>query len=289
MKFLNSEYPKYNPENKLWKSGFFRAMVVLIVLVLFQPFGFRDKDLELKMILFPVYSLVAYLHVITDFSIVRKILKSKKIWYIKNELLSLMTSALLVTFLVLLLNVWITGDMPLNFHWYFKLLYHVSSLILIIAVIEFLYYNSKSSDIKIEQLSSQIQLVLQQSGSLNQGSFSETIPFTLENDSLDINRKKIILIKSTGNYLEFYLNDGNGHIKKLLKRGRIHQAEKDLAPFPEFFRCHRAFVINLKHAKQIRGNSKNARLIVDQKIEEIPVSRSLFTTLKDKLDKIIAG
>ena len=148
MKFLNNEYPKYNPENKPWKSGFYRAIVVLTVLVLFQPFGFRDKDLELKLFLFPVYSLIAYLHVITEFFIVRKILKSKKIWYLKNELLDQVTSVLPLTFLVLLVNIWITGDMPFNFHWYFKLLYHVSSLILMIAVIEFLYYTSRSSAIR---------------------------------------------------------------------------------------------------------------------------------------------
>src|SRR3972149_5180353 len=164
------------------------------------------------------------------------------------------------TFLVHLLSSWVTGDMPLNLYWYFKLLYHVSSLFLIIAVVEFLYYSNKSADIKIEHLSSRVQLVSRQLDSVKKESDFETVSISLEKDSIDINRNKIIFIKSIGNYLEFYFRETNGQINKLLKRGRIHQAEKDLETFSEFLRCHRAFIVNLKQAKQIKGNSKNARL-----------------------------
>ncbi len=289
MKFLNREYTKYHPDHKPWKNGLFLAAVVLSIFLLFQPFGFSDKDFELKLILFPVYSLFGYFYSITSFFIVRHILKSKKIWTVKNELLYFTISMLLVTFLILLLSSWVAGDLPLNLYWYFKILCHVSSLFLIITVIEFLYYSNKSSDIKIEHLSSQVQLVSRQLDIVKKESGSEIVSISLENDSIDINRNKMIFIKSIGNYLEFYFREPNGQINKLLKRGRIHQAEKDLEAFSEFLRCHRAFIVNLRQAKQIKGNSKNARLFFDQKLEEIPVSRSQFMALKEQLDKIIAG
>jgi len=241
------------------------------------------------LILFPVYSLLAYFYSIANFSLVRQILKSKKIWTIKNELLYFAISMLPVTFLVHLLSVFLTGDMPLNLHWYFKLLYHVISLFLIIAIVEFLYYSNKSAGIKIEHLSSRIHLVSLQLDSVKKESDLATVSISLEKESIDINRSKMVFIKSIGNYLEFYFRETDGQIKKLVKRGKMHQAEKDLEAFPEFLRCHRAFIVNLKQAKQIKGNSKNARLVFDQKLEEIPVSRSQFKILKEQLDKIIAG
>lgn len=289
MIFLNKEYTKYHSVYKAWKNGLFLATVVLFIFLLLQPFGFRDKEPGLKLILFPVYSLLAYFYSITNFFIVRYILKSKKKWTVKNELLSLATGVLLLTFLIHLVSSRIAGDMPLNLHWYFKLLYHVLSLFMITTIIEFLYYSNKFSGNKVEVLFSQIQLVSQQLSCVKQESGFETVSVSLEKDSIDINRNKIVFIKSIGNYLEFYFHDTNGQIKKLIKRGRIHQAEKDLEAFPEFLRCHRAFIINLKQAKQIKGNSKSARLVFDQKLEEIPVSRSQFKILKEKLDKIIAG
>lgn len=289
MKLLNKVYIKYHPAHKPWKNGLFSAAAILFILLLFQPFGFKDKDLALKLILFPVYSLLAYVHSIAKFYFVRQILKSKKRWTVKNELLLFVTGMFPVTFLVHLLSILITGDMPFNLHWYFKLLYHVSSLLLIKAVVEFLYYSYKFADIKTEHLSSQLQHVSRQLGRAKQESEFETTSISLEKESIDINRNKMVYIKSIGNYLEFYFRESNGQIKKLVKRGRIHQAERDLAAFPEFLRCHRAFIINLKQAKQIKGNSKNARLVFDQKSEEIPVSRSQFKILKEQLDKIIAG
>ena len=159
MKFLNKAYTKYDPGHEPWKNGLFSAAVVLSIFLLFQPFGISDKELELKLLLFPAYFLLGYFYSITNFFIVRRILKSKKIWTVKNELISFAISMFPLTFLVHLLTSWISGDMPLNQYWYFKLLCNVSSLFLIITVIEFLYYSNKSSDIKIEHLSSQIQLV----------------------------------------------------------------------------------------------------------------------------------
>ncbi|MCX6238546.1 MAG: LytTR family DNA-binding domain-containing protein [Bacteroidia bacterium] len=276
MKFLDIEYPKYNPAHKPWINGLFSAIVVLFIFLLFQPFGMGDKELVLKLTLFPVYSLLAYFYSIANFLIVRHILKSKKIWTVKNELLSFAIGMLPVTFLVHLLSIWITGDMPFSLYWYFKLLYHVSSLFLVIAVVEFLYYTSKSADIKIEHLSSRIQLVSRQLDSVKKESGFETVSISLEKVSIEINRNKVVFIKSIGNYLEFFFRESNGQIKRLVKRGRMHEAEKVLEAFPEFLRCHRAFIVNLKQAKQIKGNSKNARLVFDQ-------------TLKEQLDKIIAG
>jgi len=289
MKFQEREYTKYDSTHKPWKNGLFSASIVLFIFMLFQPFGFRDKDFGLKLILFPVYSLLAYFYSIVNFIIIRHIIKSKKRWAIKNELLCFAIGMLPFTFLIHLLSSLITGDMPLNFYWYFKLLYHVSSLFLIIAIVEFLYYSNKFADIKIEQLSSQVQLVSRQLDGVKKESGLEIVSISLEKDSIEINRNKILFIKSIGNYLEFYFRETDGQMQKLVKRGRIHQAENDLDAFPEFLRCHRAFIVNLKQAKQIRGNSKNARLVFAQNLEEIPVSRSQFKNLKEQLDKIIAG
>lgn len=289
MELLKKEYKKYELIQNSWKNGLFSAIVVLFIFLLFQPFGFRDKDPGLKLILFPAYSLLAFFFSITKIFIIRNILKSKRIWILQDELVYFVISMLPFTFLVHLFTYWIAGDMPFNLYWYLKLLYHISSLFIIIVVIEFLYYSNKSSGVKIEDLSSQIQLVSRHSESGKQDSDSEIVSVTLENETMDVNRNKTVLVKSIGNYLEFYFYESNGEFKKLVKRGRIHQAEKDLETFPEFLRCHRAFIINLKHAKHIKGKSKNARLVFDQKVEEVPVSRSHFKILKEKLEKIIAN
>jgi hypothetical protein len=152
MKFLSRAYTKYNPENKAWVSSLLWFFVVLLIFLLFQPFGFKDKDLALKAVLFPGYALFAYLSSYFNFHIVRYLLKKKKKWTIRNEFMSMLISVLVVTFTVYLFSWWITGDMPFSFRWYFKLFYHVASLYLVIGIIEFFYYNYRDAGIKTKKL-----------------------------------------------------------------------------------------------------------------------------------------
>lgn len=289
MKFINKEYTKYNAEHASWKNGLFSATVIMLFFLLFQPFGFRDKDLELKLILYPVYALIAFMYTTFSFYIIREILKSKNTWTLKNEILSFIISMFPLVFVVHMYSYWITGDLPLNIYWFITLFYHTSSLVLLISVIEYLYYSNKSADVRIAQLSSKIQLYSRQLAPVTKENTRETVTISLEKSSFTVNRENLFFIVSNGNYLEFYLRKSDGEIKKLIKRGRLHQAETDLENSLEFFRCHRAFIVNLKKVKKIKGNSKNARLIFDDNLEEIPVSRTYFKMLTEKLDQIMTS
>lgn len=285
MDFLRLEYSKYNPGNKIWKNGLFSATIVLLIFILFQPFGFSDKDIQLKIFLFPGYALFGYMHSYLTYHIIRQILTKKKTWTITNELISFLISMILLTFVVHLFTHFVTGDMSLSFKWYFKLLYHVSSLFLVIGIMEFFYYNNRAAKINNRMLSSQFEkakLKLDNAQKQN----VDTLSLSLEKEPIEINRNKLLYIQSMSNYLEFNLCEANGKISKITKRGRLHKVEKDIAPFSEFFRCHRAFIINLKKKVQLKGNMKNARVIFESVNEEIPVSRTFYKSLKEQIEKI---
>lgn len=287
MNFLNKEYTKYNIANKSWKNGLFTGLKVLLIFILFQPFGLQNKDPKLKISLYLVYSFLAFIYSISTFWIIRKFPKSVHSWTIKNELIVFIPRMIILTFVTHLSTCWISGDMPFNLHWYIKLFYYGSSLFFVVSILEFYYYNTKSTDKRIENLSSQIEQFSQKIIKAEKSSSKEMVLISLENGTIEINRNKLVLIKSSGNYLELFLLENENQVNKLMKRGRIHQVENDLNNYLEFFRCHRAFIINLKQVKRLIGNSKNARLLIYSDIEEIPVSRSYFKTLKEQLEKII--
>ena len=288
MDFINKEYSKYSLDNKIWKNGLFSAILLLLIFILFQPFGFRDKDIELKVVLFPGYALLAYMYSYLNFHIVRHIIKKKKTWTLKDELRSVLINIILLTIAVHLFTYWITSDMPLTIQWYFKLLYHVASLLLVLGIIEFFYYNNKLANINNKQLNLQYEISKQKLKDAK-GQKKDVISISLEKEQIEINRNKIVYIQSVSNYLEFYLREPDGKIYKITKRGRLHKTEKDLSPFSEFFRCHRAFIINLKQSVHLKGNMKNARVVLEGVPEEIPVSRTFYKSLKKHIEKITLG
>ena len=286
MEWLRYDYPKYDITTKPWKNGLFAAFLICLFFILFQPFGFRDKEFSLKLFLFPTYALLTFGYVFLHFYITKHVAFLKNKWTVKNEILSVLAGIFVFTLIIHIVTCSITGDMPFNFHWYFKLLYHTFSLMLILTSIEFLYYFNKVSAIKSEQLAIQNEIIAKRLEEKINENQKKIITFQLEKESIEINRERIILIQSTGNYLEFHLIIDNGTTKKLIKRGRMHQVEEDLEGFYEFFRCHRAFIVNLKYVNKVVGNSKNARMIFNCQLDEIPVSRNQYKQLKDNLEKL---
>jgi DNA-binding LytR/AlgR family response regulator len=59
--------------------------------------------------------------------------------------------------------------------------------------------------------------------------------------------------------------------------------EEALAPYPQFFRCHRAYIVNLAAVEHVSGNAQGYKLHLKDVAELIPVSRNLNSVLSSKL------
>jgi hypothetical protein len=94
----------------------------------------------------------------------------------------------------------------------------------------------------------------------------------------------IYFLKAAENYVEvFYSNDGV--IEKKLLRTTLKRAHDDLKKLSQFYRCHRAFIVNLEKVQRVRGNAQGYRLELEQMSESIPVSRSLNSDITLRLKR----
>lgn len=285
MNFLFINYPKYREENKSWKNSILTFILVLTVFLIFQPFGFEDKDLYIKILLFPEYAFLGFLWSSLNFVFVRYIANKRDKWKVKDEILLLLTSTTLLSTAVHLLTHFAVDDMPLSFIWFLTLFYHVFSIILVVVAFEFYYYINKEQKSNNDKLLEKYK-DLKHKHLISTKKEVASISLSFENEQLEINREKIIYIQSNGNYLELYIREPKNEIIKIVKRGRLHKIENDLSQYPEFFRSHRAFIINLNHIVKLKGNSKNAEIVFDNICNRIPVSRTNYSTLKDIIEKI---
>ena len=71
-----------------------------------------------------------------------------------------------------------------------------------------------------------------------------------------------------------------------LFRGRIKNMEEALMHYPEFFRCHRSFIVNLKFVESTRGNSQGLSIRLFAENNRLPVARSNIKQLKLRLEKV---
>jgi DNA-binding LytR/AlgR family response regulator len=108
------------------------------------------------------------------------------------------------------------------------------------------------------------------------------IKFVAENnkDFFEYDPNFILWIQSQDNYVEFVFAK-DGKVRKELLRSTLGRVEEILTPYPNFFRCHRAFIVNLDKIKSVTGNSQGYRLLMEEASEEIPVARPKNKALKN--------
>ena len=85
--------------------------------------------------------------------------------------------------------------------------------------------------------------------------------------------ENILMIKAADNYVEVFWRD-EGKIRHSLLRRTIKDIETDLNLHSTFFRCHRAYIINLYHLKNVSGNSQRIEATLDGITGNIPIARN---------------
>ena len=81
-----------------------------------------------------------------------------------------------------------------------------------------------------------------------------------------------IYAKSAGNYLEVYYTSKEG-IKKKLIRATIKKLVTQIETRKELMQCHQSFIVNLSKVNKVKGNSQNRYLVLNEELENVPVSR----------------
>ena len=103
-----------------------------------------------------------------------------------------------------------------------------------------------------------------------------------QNERIEVLADHLFLVSSASNYIKVF------HLQKTLLvhsiiRSTLRKAEESLSTHPNFFKCHRAFIVNLDKVIHIEGNAQGYRIKIDGYDELIPVSRNLSSEFSDKL------
>ena len=103
-------------------------------------------------------------------------------------------------------------------------------------------------------------------------------------DDFDVIPSDILCIRSDGNYLEFFLKNGEVP-EKLLKRLTLQSAGEQLSEFPYIIKTHRAFLVNTSHLKGVTGNAQGYQLALNGLDFTVPVSRTHIHAFNQKVSR----
>ena len=286
--FFQIAYPfEHSTKEKIQSVGF-TSLFLSLLLILLQPYGFVATS--------RLHALLGYLCIgLVTFNINFFGLPyffpryfEDRYWSISRGLLFFLYNFFQMGIWVHIFNAWVIKNDPTAMSSGMELgitivkiliLGGVSSFFLILIRYNWITrQNLQASQDLNQQLKAQILLEKQ---AVNP---EELIPLFLENKPMEVPRSKLLYVRSEGNYLAFHFESGFSK-SPLLVRGRIKQLEETLSSYPEFFRCHRSFIVNLNHISSTRGNSQGLNIQLHYSTDRLPVARSKIKALRLKMEK----
>ena len=95
----------------------------------------------------------------------------------------------------------------------------------------------------------------------------------------------ILVFHSSGNYIEIFWMDNQIRRKKLFRQtfAFVEQYMKDN---PDFKKCHRCWMVNLKRIEALSGNSKGYFVEMNKLGFKIPVSRNYISSFRKRLSQV---
>jgi hypothetical protein len=110
------------------------------------------------------------------------------------------------------------------------------------------------------------------------------IELTGENtqDKLQLPIDDLLYIHAADNYVKIFYTL-TGEVQSSILRSPLRKMEETLAAYPQFYRCHRTYLVNLEKVIHISGNAQGFKLHLHGTTDLIPVSRSLNAVIADKL------
>lgn len=100
-------------------------------------------------------------------------------------------------------------------------------------------------------------------------------------DRLTLQPEQLLAVESVANYVDVYWLNGSA-LKKTTLRLTLKDVETAVANYSSFFRCHRAFVVNLDAVQHMTGNARGYQLTLHHLSQTIPVSRSFADAFEQR-------
>lgn len=78
-------------------------------------------------------------------------------------------------------------------------------------------------------------------------------------DDLVITANLLLFVRSADNYIEVYFLE-DGKVKMQMVRSSLRNAELATKEYDFIAKCHRTFIVNINHIKEVQGSSQGLKL-----------------------------
>ncbi len=289
---LKEPYPADFGAGSAVKNGLITAVFVYLFMKIFQPFGLVELRPGVREVLFVGYGLTSGLLVVLNCLVFPRLLGR---WFRddawttgKHILWSIwMTLTIGLACFVFTQRVYRSAGMPVRFIHFLLVLsgaFFIGGLLItgitIINLNLLLRRNARLVTEANAEISAQPAIP-----KISQGPKS-LLTLVAENgkDQVQAELAEVLFLASEENYVAVHLQ--RGKLVRLLLRGSLSRMEGQVHDrFPQIFRCHRAYMVNLAKIQKVSGNAQGLRLTLPDVGAAVPVARRYVPEFRRALSR----
>lgn len=285
MSYFNSHAFLYQ---KPWNVIILNIFLSSAMMVMYEPFGYRLNNIGRLMELLG-FTFIALFCSLLFFLVIPRFI-NKEEWTIAKNTLYLSSFLFLTGISIFLYDFHIVSDYSFtdygNQYFLERVLTDVSGTFSIGIFPLYISYLLEKNYILKKSLEETIYEAESSSSGGDECNDDTTITLRGETkESLEVCPDRIVYIESSGNYVNIYYNYGS--VEKKTIRTPIKKIEEQLSGYSFFVRCHRAFIVNMNFVLKFGRSSLGYRISLDGCNDDIPVSRTYLSNVKEHINSAI--
>lgn len=281
LSILNNPYPCIYGQKSNVITALCIGVFVAVFLLIFEPFGITESTDSYKILKTLGFGLVSFVTLMTFYFLVPRIFPNffkEKNYTVGRELISCIGLILSVGLANGLYSEYVLNEQAMT-----SLLVMIWQTFLVgIFPLVFLCLLQYNRQLQVNLKASR-EIIIPKKQKLSEESDQQLLSIPGEKDQASIAVSKLLYIESDGNYA--YLNQLKGSgINKTMIRTTLKSIEAENA-YPNIFRCHRSYIVNLDHVSEVSGNAQGLKLTLREDTELVPVSKKYIPSFKKYFNK----
>jgi hypothetical protein len=278
---LTFQYPV--SEKSRWVISGFISSFIFLFLAVFEPFHLWNVEPGRRYFVALCYGLIAFSVIYLNHVIASRYFKKHSIsikvlliWYIMNTFLTALFSAIFNDIVfnwkyLVLSGKFVFPDTFLHFQYWIFVLFLIPSVLLVLMIRNYRLKNhfltpDDNRLIKIPQ-----KIIIHAENPAN---------------DLEMEASDLIYFTSANNYVDiFYYKEEK--VKHIMLRNTLKNVEADLKDYPDFCRCHKGFIVDLKKVRRINRGVSGLKLSLNDIEKSIPVSRGMTLAVRGKIKSFV--
>ena len=290
---LDQPFPlSHKFSRRLLIAACFGAFVTLFLIV-FKPFNLDNLDPDWFMFCAIMYGLMTFSCIIIMVGLLPLIIQNyflEEKWTVRKEIIFTTLTVFLIGLVNFILSHFLVGS-PLTLYnvlWFQFITTAIGITPIVIFVLLRMNQQLKKYSAEAASLQSKIAEMnkVEMKSSTHTAKVDDNERIVIKGDyqkeKVDVKLKDLIYVASANNYVKVYYFENERVVYSIL-RITMKKMEDTLLPYLNFFRCHRAYLINLYRVKEVIGNAQGYKIKLDEVEELIPVSRNLNSEFSDKV------